>query len=507
MLRDNAAVCACRLETVSAWRAIARNVEVYLYGSHNDYWAPSPTLYENATKVTRAHEDGATQVYSQISGFGGTIGSDLVHLRSWLTARLTWDPAADVDELVSDFCHGYYGPAGDAVLESIRLRHEAFAPGAAGDDASRSPVVAEFVDPPTARRINELLEAAHDSLDEGAFRQHLGMAWIPYLWTDFWLGYEGVGGYDAATATWAVPMADGEARNRYGVLAKRFMVENGVNALGERERIDPRELGVEKMGVAWPAHRLRDGAMEVVIVPEVGGLIAELRDTERDFAPLKACWGGLQLQYPLFSSTEDNVNGVQVTGYEAVLAGPDRVVMQCLRETGDIAKSVALADGGLEVELSVTARETTELSAFSAVMLDLLDEGLGTHPTLSIHKTDGTWDSRVMGAETTFWWVDGEISLDGTTGEIVLASATRPEGVRLTVDPEQVSRLSFWYDRKMDYYPEPDQHGMLRLFLSGSKAHKPHAEPVSAAPGESISLAYRLELLPDAGAVVSGAGR
>jgi len=374
---------------------------VYLYGSHDDYWAPRPTLYENAAKVTRAAEDGASQVYSQISGFGGTFGSDLVHLRSWLTARLMWDPAADVDELISDFCRGYYGPAGDTVLESIRLRHEAFVLGAVGEDESRSPVVAQFVDPPTVRRINELLEVAYDSLDEGSFRQHLGMAWIPYLWTDFWLGYEGVGRYDAATGTWSVPMADGEVRNRYGALAKRFMVENGVNALGERKRIDPQELGVEKMGVAWPAHRLQDGPMEAVVVPGVGGLIAEVRDAERSFAPLKACWGGLQLQYPLFSSTEDNVNGAQVTGYEATESGPAGVVMQRRRETCDIEKSVALTNGGLEVELSVTARETTELSAFSTVMLDLLDEGLGVHPPLSVHNADGTWKSRVMGAEST----------------------------------------------------------------------------------------------------------
>ena len=504
VLRDNATVCVCSSQRVAEWRAVARNIDVYVYGSHNDYWAPHPTIYSKAQELKQAWQDGASQIFLAISGSGGTYGSDLVHLRAWLTARLLWNPASDVQALVEDFCRGYYGPAGEAVLESIRLRHAGFGKGAGKRAGKPSPVVADFVHPPTVRRINKVLGEGYDSLEEGPYKRRLGMAWIPYLWTDFWLGYRGIGRYDPATDTWSVPMEDGEVRNRYGKLAKRFMIENGVNALGERKRIDPRDLALEKMGVPWPARRLTDGRIEALVVPGVGGLVAELRDTQLNFAPLKPCFGGQMLRYPLFSSTEDNVNGAQVSEYEMVTSAPNRVVMRCKREACDIEKSVSLADGALHIALSVVARRNAKLSLSNAVMFDLLDESLGIHPTLYVRKTDGTWRARVLGTETDFWWIQDRIALDGATGELIFASATRPEGIRLTVDPGQLSQLHFWYSRKMNYYPDPTrpdpaQHGMLRLFLSGAK--------VQGVARGGIDLAYRLELLSDAKAAAEQADR
>jgi len=294
-------------------------------------------------------------------------------------------------------------------------------------------------------------------------------------------------------------MADGEARNRYGKLAKRFMIENRVNALGERKRIDPRDLAMEKMGVPWLAHRLTDGSIEAVVVPGVGGLVAELRDAQREFAPLKPCWGGLMLRYPLFSSTGDSVNGTQVSAYETVTTAPNKVTMRCRREACDIEKSVSLADRALSIELSVVARKDGKLSLSSAVMFDLLDDSFGIHPTLYVRKTDGSRRTRVLGTETDFWWIEDKIALDGATGELIFASATRSEGLRLTVNPAQLSQLHFWYSKKMGYYPTPArpdraQHGMLRLFLEGATAQ-------NMPRGGRIDLAYRLEVLSDAKAI------
>ena len=498
VLRDNAAVLVCDRSKVSAWRRVAKNVGAYIYGSHNDYWAPHPTMYTDMAKITQAWRDGASQVNVQISGFMGTRGSDTVHLRAWLTAQVMWNPTCDVHALIEDFCRGYYGPAGDAVLESIRLRHTLFSTKAKQGGQPRNAVVPDFVDPSAVRRINALLDDAYGKLDAGPYRWRLGMAWIPYLWADFWLGYEGPGRYDADTGTWSVPMKDGEARNRLGGLAKRFMTENGVNALGERKRMNPRELAVEKMGLAWPAHRLADGGIEAVTVPAVGGLITDLRRTGTGFAPLKACWGGLQLRYPLFSSTEDNVNGAQVLAYELVSAEGSAIRLHSAGGAHDVLKTVALADGRLEVSIRVTAREKTELSVFSAIMFDLLEPALGIHPTVFVEQKDGAWTRRDLGTETEFWWIDDDLDLTGSTGRLVIASETRPEGVELTVDPDELGRLYFWYDNKMEYYPEKAQHGMLRLFLSGSKGHKPHANPKAVAAGEAVELRYTLAVLLDA---------
>jgi len=497
VLRDNAIVCVCKSDSVAAWRTVASNIDVYIYGSHSDYWSPTPSIYIKAQELKQTWQDGATELFRAISGYGNTRGSDLVHLRAWLTARLLWDPSSDTQALIEDFCQGYYGPAAGAVLESIRLRHERFTDGGK-QQRHTSQVVPSFVDPPTVRQINQLLGKAYDSVPAGPYRKHLGMARIPYLWTDFWLGYQKLGAYDPATSSWSVAMQDGEIRNQYGKLAKQFMVENDVNALGERKVIDPNDLALEKMGIAWPAPRLVSGSTEAVVVPAVGGLLAQFRDTKRNFAPLKPCFGGLMLRYPLFSATEDNVAGKQVTEYELVAATADTVTMRSKRDACEIEKTLSLTDGTLRIGLSVTPRgKDAKIPLLSAVMFDLLDHSLGIHPTLHVRKTDGTWQKRVLGVETDFWWVEDKIPLDDATGEIVIASATRPEGIRLTVDPKQLARLHFWYSKKQGYYPHPDhpdpaQHGILRLFLEAPTTEQTKAQ-----------LAYSLQLLPDAKAAVN----
>ncbi len=92
-------------------------------------------------------------------------------------------------------------------------------------------------------------------------------------------------------------LAEAETRSRYGRLATRLLTESGADALGERKRLDPAELALDKMGISWPAIPLRDGGVEALVVPGVGGLVTDLRDTVRGFAPLKPCWGGLILRY------------------------------------------------------------------------------------------------------------------------------------------------------------------------------------------------------------------
>jgi hypothetical protein len=337
------------------------------------------------------------------------------------------------------------------------------------------------------RQINELLENAYNALPEGDYRSHVGAALIGTLWADFWLGYQGIGRYDPQSSTWAIPMADSELRNRYGTLVTGLMAANGVNALSDQNQFNPADLALDKMGVAWPAHLLRAGSVEAVVVPGVGGLIADLRDTARGFAPLKPCWGGLVLRYPLFSSTGETVCEAPVRDYEVAEASAAAVRLRSSPGKARVEKTVSLADGSLQVQLVAAGKDGAAVPANAAVMFDLLPQSLGLHPTLAIERQDGTFSRRSMGTETDFWWVEGPLDLTGATGTLVLASDSRPDGVEIKLDPQQLRLLEFWYDRKQDYYRTPDQHCMLRLFLHGRE-------------GPEVHIDYSLRLLPDAAA-------
>jgi len=57
-------------------------------------------------------------------GSGG-LRSEFHRLRTYLIAKLLWDPEADVDALMDDFLSGYYGPAAPFIQRYIRIMHDA----------------------------------------------------------------------------------------------------------------------------------------------------------------------------------------------------------------------------------------------------------------------------------------------------------------------------------------------------------------------------------------------
>ena len=57
-----------------------------------------------------------------------TPGTELAELRTWLAARLTWNPDLDQEQLTHTFCNGYYGTAaGPHIVAYIDAMHDALA--------------------------------------------------------------------------------------------------------------------------------------------------------------------------------------------------------------------------------------------------------------------------------------------------------------------------------------------------------------------------------------------
>ena len=58
-----------------------------------------------------------------------SLGGERAAMRSWVIAKLLWDPSRDVDELTNDFVWGYYQDAAPAILqyydllERTRVKH------------------------------------------------------------------------------------------------------------------------------------------------------------------------------------------------------------------------------------------------------------------------------------------------------------------------------------------------------------------------------------------------
>ena len=170
---------ACRSRHVPAafagWKAITDNLFIY------DYWenpshpmAPQPNLPMIARNIRWFTAHGVREV----SGLGTATWfphGDRTEMRTWVTAKLLWNPAWDLDYLVRDFCLHYYGQAGPLLVDYENLlraslkKHEAAMrrpPGGRRYSMSFPLYSQEFLD-----QAADLLERATKLADNETIRQ------------------------------------------------------------------------------------------------------------------------------------------------------------------------------------------------------------------------------------------------------------------------------------------------------------------------------------------------
>jgi len=107
------------LRNLERWTEIAPNrVYIWEYGAnYHNFLMPFPSLRSIAENIRIYAEMGVAGV--MIQGNYVSMGGDLAALKNWVWGKLLWDPTLDVDALIAEFAHGYYGPAGPAVIEYV----------------------------------------------------------------------------------------------------------------------------------------------------------------------------------------------------------------------------------------------------------------------------------------------------------------------------------------------------------------------------------------------------
>jgi len=124
------------------WCEIAKDrVYVWEYGaSFNNFVHPYPVLPIIAESIKAYHKLGVRGL--MIQGNYSSMGGDAVVMKNWVFSKVMSDPSLDPERLIMEFTEGYYGPAGTAVREYIKVL----------DAAARFPHTAnyhEFSDPLT----------------------------------------------------------------------------------------------------------------------------------------------------------------------------------------------------------------------------------------------------------------------------------------------------------------------------------------------------------------------
>ncbi|SFS62757.1 DUF4838 domain-containing protein [Lutibacter maritimus] len=108
-------------EDLKGWKQITENIRIWDYTTQfTNFLAPFPNLHTLQPNIQLFSENNATWVFEQHSH----NPSELFELRSYITAKLLWNPSLNIDELITEFTNGYYKESGVYVKKYIDLVHE-----------------------------------------------------------------------------------------------------------------------------------------------------------------------------------------------------------------------------------------------------------------------------------------------------------------------------------------------------------------------------------------------
>ncbi|TAE86701.1 MAG: DUF4838 domain-containing protein [Bacteroidetes bacterium] len=107
---------------LEAWEKLTHRLFIWDYTTQfTNYLAPFPDIYNLGANIKYFQQHHVKGVFSQ--GCGDTYG-EMAELKSYLIAKLLWNPDLDATKLLNDFCDNYYKSGSKYVLEYIRLLQE-----------------------------------------------------------------------------------------------------------------------------------------------------------------------------------------------------------------------------------------------------------------------------------------------------------------------------------------------------------------------------------------------
>ena len=110
-------------DDLRAWSSRSQRLWLWDYGTNfAQYLLPHPNLRVLAPNLRFFVANGGKGV--MVEGNYQSPGGEMAELRSWLLAKLMWNPARDPEALIDEFLAGYFGPAAPALRQYLDLIHD-----------------------------------------------------------------------------------------------------------------------------------------------------------------------------------------------------------------------------------------------------------------------------------------------------------------------------------------------------------------------------------------------
>lgn len=113
------------VKDVHDWTALTRNIFLWDYViQFCNLVSPFPNLRILQPNIRFFANNGITTVFEQ--GLSRPYG-EFAELRSYMIAKLLWNPDIDIDSVMNDFLQGFYGPGAPHIRTYIDTMHDALA--------------------------------------------------------------------------------------------------------------------------------------------------------------------------------------------------------------------------------------------------------------------------------------------------------------------------------------------------------------------------------------------
>lgn len=153
---------------LEGWRAKTKNILVWDYITQfTNYLAPFPDIHTLQPNMQYFRDYDVEGVFSQGSGY---TYSDMAALKSYVTAKLLWNPSLQADQLIREFLAGYYGKAAPFIQQYLQLQLEALKQSKAKLDIYGNPVNEHdtYLSPYWMDRYSNLMDAAEVAVEGNA---------------------------------------------------------------------------------------------------------------------------------------------------------------------------------------------------------------------------------------------------------------------------------------------------------------------------------------------------
>ena len=115
---------------VEDWSKLTHNIIMWDYVvDFRNLLSPFPNFRVLQPNIQYFRKNGIRMIFEQ--GCGANVG-EFGALRTYLIAKLLWNPDINVDSVMNDFLHGYYGAAGPYIRKYIDMMEDALAKSGKG---------------------------------------------------------------------------------------------------------------------------------------------------------------------------------------------------------------------------------------------------------------------------------------------------------------------------------------------------------------------------------------